>query len=196
MLASIFPNDPWATAVDALSSLQYIDETKSGSIENLKSMALETLISDDGKIGLGYVSLIGAKPTNDDIYAYWMRVSNIGGTPELRVVSRDTGFSGRWPLFRSLESAVTTMDAAVRAHNIQHTAARRLGAVNPQWPGEWLEFMVPPSQNPNWVAPSFEFRMFLNIFYAQFGGTNIRQLARPDAIRLATAIRTTAAARG
>lgn len=204
MFAQLFPADPWAPVLDCLLSRGYADETISGDIQNKKSMALETLIGDDGKIGLSFVHVLSSPPKHDDIYAYWLRLSNIGGTRELRLVSKDTGFSGRWPIHSQPAVTFSQMEAVVLEHNLAHTRGRQNGTIGPLSPllasgtvragrleaGEYLEFQLQPSKHPLWLAPSRELRIFLNAFYNQYSGKNLHSLGPGDASDLAKAVRT------
>lgn len=189
MLASLFPVDPWAKALEFLLSRGYADETKAGSIANLKSFDLESLVGSSGKIGLGYVNLLGGKPTNDDIYAHWMRLAKLGNIFEIRVISNDTGLSGRWEIGSRWQAAFEQMEADVLAQNQRHTASRRAGGPPPKRPTDWLEFQLTPEQNPLYVAPTTEFQFFLYAFYNKLGGSDLRKLSTEDATALATFVR-------
>lgn len=189
MFASIFPADPWAKALDFLIGRGYADETKAGSIANLKSMDLESLVGTSGKIGLGYVNVIGREPTNDDIYAHWMRLAKLGNIVEIRVISNDTGLSGRWEMPTRWQTAFEHMEAEILAQNQRHTAARRAGGPRPNRPTDWLEFQLTPEQNPLYLAPSTELRFFLYAFYNKLGGSDLRRLSQQDATALATFVR-------
>ena len=174
-LADIFTKDPWAPVIDKLIALGFTDETVEGSIDAQRSFALEGLVGSSGKVGLGFVHIIGAKPTQDDIYSYWMKLAKYGSFYEIRVISDETGYSNRWQFVGNPSTALEEFYRDVVRHNQEYTEKRRQRTATRTSVPDSFEFHNALGSNV-FVHPSSLLKTFLHLVYNHLKITDIRRV--------------------
>ena len=188
--AESLPQDPWVQVIDWLLMRGYADETVHGDINNKRSFDLETLVGLSGKLAISYVCCLNNTPTEEDIYAYWLRIIRVGGTWEVHALSRDTGYYGRMAVTSLVSHALTALESEIEMENKRHTERRRRGESAVTRLKELREFGMPLETNPMFVAPSPELRLVLTFFYDKMGGKSLHDLTKDQKRMLLETART------
>lgn len=171
-LQEIFSQDPWAKVIDNLLVLGFTDETVEGNIEAQRSFELSGLVGSSSKVGLGFVHIIGTTPTQDDIYAYWMKLAKYGSNYEIRVISDETGYSKRWRFSNNPNKELEEFYRDVVSHNQRHTTKRNAGTARRNIVSDSFEFHNALDSNV-FVEPSPILKAFLHIVYNHLKITDI-----------------------